>query len=294
LATFSAAGDRPAGRRRGDSPVQPADIWTATTRFPWFGVAAVFVVFLPALNGCISDRIDNHDVRMVEGGKPVPARWTSTKPCRPGSTSVAREPGEGSPALHRRRYGGRREPRRLLDGAGPGRSGAPGPAVRDSIFAISSVSGGSVGAVLMRALIDLDRVQEAELGWKNPDDRVVCDSGEAAPQPYLSCLRVFMRRDFLAAAFSGMFFTDLMQRVWPAAWGRFPDRAETLERSWEASWDEMIASLKAPKGADPRAPEKPAAEGRQACSAGVLPAPGARARKPSAAARRSSRGRSCC
>jgi hypothetical protein len=48
----------------------------------------------------------------------------------------------------------------------------------------------------MRALIDLDRVQEAELGWKNPDDRVVCDSGEAAPQPYLSCLRVFMRRDF--------------------------------------------------------------------------------------------------
>lgn len=226
-------------------------IWTATTRFPWFGVAALFVVFLPALNGWLSDRIDNHDVRMVEGGKPVPARWTIDEALQ--AWLDERRP--ASPAKDR--------PPFIVVAAEGGASRAgywtvlalgemvrQDPSARDSIFAISSVSGGSVGAVLMRALIDLDRVQEAELGWKNPDDRVVCDSGEAAPQPYLSCLRVFMRRDFLAAAFSGMFFTDLMQRVWPAAWGRFPDRAETLERSWESSWDEMIASLKAPKGAD--------------------------------------------
>src|SRR5215216_4686943 len=226
-------------------------IWTATTRFPWFGVAALFVVFLPALNGWLSDRIDNHDIRTVEGGKPLAARWTIDEALQ--AWLDERRP--ASPAKER--------PPFIVAAAEGGASRAgywtvlalgemvrQDPAVRDSIFAISSVSGGSVGAVLMRAMIDLDRVQEAELGWKNPDDRVVCDSGEAAPQPYLSCLRVFMRRDFLAAAFSGMFFTDLMQRVWPAAWGRFPDRAETLERSWERSWDEMIASLKAPKGAD--------------------------------------------
>ena len=227
-------------------------IYTATTRFPWFGVAALFVVFLPTINGCFSDRIDNHDVRAAAGGTPIPTRWTIDEALqlwlderRPASPEKERPPfivvaAEGGAS----RAG-------YWTVLALGEMVRQDPTVRDSIFAISSVSGGSVGAVLMRALIDLDRVQEAELGWKNPDDRVVCDSGEAAPQPYLSCLRVFMRRDFLAAAFSGMFFTDLMQRVWPAAWGRFPDRAETLERSWESSWDDMIASLKAPKGADP-------------------------------------------
>ena len=226
-------------------------IYTATTRFPWFGVAALFVVFLPTINGWLSDRIDNHDVRAADRGKPLPARWTIDEALQ--AWLDERRP--ASPAQQR--------PPFIVVAAEGGASRAgywtvlalgemvrQDPAVRDSIFAISSVSGGSVGAVLMRALIDLDRVQEAELGWKNADDRVVCDSGEAAPQPYLSCLRVFMRRDFLAAAFTGMFFTDLMQRVWPAALGRFPDRAETLELSWEASWDEMIASLKAPQGAD--------------------------------------------
>jgi hypothetical protein len=226
-------------------------IWTATMRFPWFGVAALFVVFLPTINGWLSDRIDNHDVRTVDSGKPVPPRWTIDEALK----AWLDERRAANPAQER--------PPFIVAAAEGGASRAgywtvlalgemvrQDPSVRDSIFAISSVSGGSVGAVLMRALIDLDRVQEAELGWKNPDDRVVCDSGEAAPQPYLSCLRVFMRRDFLAAAFSGMFFTDLMQRVWPAAWGTFPDRAETLERSWERSWDDMIASLKLPKGAD--------------------------------------------
>ena len=207
-------------------------IYTATTRFPWFGVAALFVVFLPTLNGCISDRIDNHDIRAADRGKPLPARWTIDEALQ--AWLDERRP--ASPAKER--------PPFIVVAAEGGASRAgywtvlalgemvrQDPSVRNSIFAISSVSGGSVGAVLMRALIDLDRVQEAELGWKNADDRVVCDSGEAAPQPYLSCLRVFMRRDFLAAAFTGMFFTDLMQRVWPAAWGRFPDRAETLERA---------------------------------------------------------------
>ena len=224
-------------------------IWTATTRFPWFGVAAVFVVFLPALNGWLSNRIDNHDIRTVD--KPVATRLTIDE----ALDAWLKERGPGSVATKR--------PPFIVVAAEGGASRAgywtvlslgemvrQDPAIRDSIFAISSVSGGSVGAVLMRALIDLDRVQETELGWTNPADRVVCNSGEATPQPYLSCIRVFMRRDFLAAAFSGMFFTDLLQRVVPAAWYRLPDRAETLERSWERSWDDMIASLKLPKDAD--------------------------------------------
>ena len=33
---------------------------------------------------------------------------------------------------------------------------------------------------------------------------------------------------------TGMMFPDLLQRFLPAA--LLPDRAETLERSWEAAW----------------------------------------------------------
>lgn len=261
-------------------------IFTATTRFPWFGVVAGIVILVPMLNGCWSDRIDNHDVRTV-GDKALPARWTVDEAFKAwleerhartetvyNAACVREELAAG------RTDGACRSPEKVAacgdsptcrlkerppfivvaTEGGASRAGywtvlalgefvRQDPKVRDSIFAISSVSGGSLGAVLMRALIDLDRIQETELGWP-AERRVVCDSGEAVPQPYLSCLRVFMRRDFLAAAFTGMFFTDLLQRILPAAWITLPDRAETLERSWERSWDDMVASLKAPKDGD--------------------------------------------
>ena len=88
------------------------------------------------------------------------------------------------------------------------------------IFAISSVSGGSVGAVGYAAMLK---------------------SAPDAPDFKLRLLR-FAGENVLGGAMTGMMFPDLLQRFLPVAF--LPDRAETLERSWEEAW----ASI------DPQAP----------------------------------------
>ncbi|MBV9286884.1 MAG: hypothetical protein JO288_03510, partial [Hyphomicrobiales bacterium] len=80
------------------------------------------------------------------------------------------------------------------------------------LFAISSVSGGSVGSVGYAAI---------RLATPDPRDLT------------LRLLR-FAGDNGLGPAVTGMFYPDLLQRFLPVAF--LPDRAETLERSWEAAW----------------------------------------------------------
>jgi hypothetical protein len=80
------------------------------------------------------------------------------------------------------------------------------------IFAISSVSGGSVGAIGYAAMLK---------------------SAPDAPDFKLRLLR-FAGQDALGPAMTGMLFPDLLQRFLPVTF--LPDRAETLERSWEDTW----------------------------------------------------------
>lgn len=120
------------------------------------------------------------------------------------------------------------------------------PGSRESIFAISAVSGGALGAVLIRALIDVDRVQQTRFKMA-ADKRVVCKDDDETPAdqaaPYASCIRLFMKRDFLASAFVGMFFTDVEQRFVQASLVALHDRAATIEQAWETSWDDLIEAL---------------------------------------------------
>jgi hypothetical protein len=79
-------------------------------------------------------------------------------------------------------------------------------------FVISSVSGGSVGAVgFLASLTD-------------PAPRL----------PLHTRVGDFTAQDFLSPSFASAAFPDLVQRVFPVA--VFPDRAEALERGWEAAW----------------------------------------------------------
>jgi hypothetical protein len=80
------------------------------------------------------------------------------------------------------------------------------------LFAISSVSGGSVGAVGYAATLK---------AWAE------------APDFKLRLLR-FAGDDALGPAMTGLLFPDLAQRFLPVTF--LPDRAEALERSWEESW----------------------------------------------------------
>jgi hypothetical protein len=86
-------------------------------------------------------------------------------------------------------------------------------------FAISSVSGGSVGAVGFLASLP-DPVSRLPLAARVGD---------------------FTGRDFLSPVFGGGAFPDLLQRVIPVA--VLPDRAQALERGWEVGWKRHCAAI---------------------------------------------------
>jgi hypothetical protein len=102
------------------------------------------------------------------------------------------------------------------------------------VFAISSVSGGSVGAVGYAAM----------LKTAPPDVRTPTTDANAAI--FTDNLLGFAGRDALGPALTGMLYSDLLYRFLPL-W-LLPDRAETLERAWEEAWDAPDA-----KGASPHA-----------------------------------------
>ena len=91
------------------------------------------------------------------------------------------------------------------------------------VFAISSVSGGSVGAVGYSAM----------LKTAPPDVRIPTTDANAAM--FTDNLLGFAGRDALGPALTGMLYSDLLYRFLPL-W-LLPDRAETLERAWEEAWD---------------------------------------------------------
>ncbi len=80
------------------------------------------------------------------------------------------------------------------------------------VFAISSVSGGSVGSVGYEAMLQ-NAPQDADF------------------KPWLLA---FAGWDALGPAMTGLLFPDLLQRFVPLS--LLPDRAEALERSWEDAW----------------------------------------------------------
>jgi hypothetical protein len=84
----------------------------------------------------------------------------------------------------------------------------------DHVFAISSVSGGSVGSLAYLSALH--------------------DEPDLAPTAFRRSIADASGRDFLSPAIAGLLFPDLLQRFLP--FPVLPDRAETLERAFEAGW----------------------------------------------------------
>lgn len=84
----------------------------------------------------------------------------------------------------------------------------------DHVFAISSVSGGSVGSLAYLSALH--------------------DEPNLAHDAFRQSIADASGRDFLSPAIAGLLFPDLLQRFLPFA--VLPDRAETLERGFEQGW----------------------------------------------------------
>ena len=101
------------------------------------------------------------------------------------------------------------------------------PGFHKYVFAISSVSGGSLGAVVYRTMLNDVIADDGKTSGKE------C-VGKATRTSILRCGLDTINHDFLGPTFLTGLYPDLTQRYLPGK--IFPDRARALEHSWEEAW----------------------------------------------------------
>lgn len=103
------------------------------------------------------------------------------------------------------------------------------PCFADQLFALSGVSGGSLGSAVFAALLADQRSGPRNLRC-NAETSALNDVAKAV-----------LSEDYLAPAVAGTLYPDLVQRVLPVAIERF-DRARALETAWEHAWRRYTGS----------------------------------------------------
>jgi hypothetical protein len=91
------------------------------------------------------------------------------------------------------------------------------PELDDHLFAVSGVSGGSVGATVYRNVIA--GVSDPPT-CENPDTHAPLSGAR-------TCTQEVLEGDFLGPAVTALLYPDTLQRFIPGVW--LPDRAEALE-----------------------------------------------------------------
>jgi hypothetical protein len=101
--------------------------------------------------------------------------------------------------------------------------------LRDRVFAISGVSGGSVGAVMT---VTAFAAGAKDMHMPCPEQPFTPWYGEKIIN-WRGCLESLMAGDFLTPTFIGLTFHDVIP------FGPWPDRATMIERAWERTFDAM-------------------------------------------------------
>ena len=198
--------------------------WADLYRVPLFATLLLLAIVFSFFN-------DNHAVRKlpVEAGGGAPAaRMTVDKTFDEWlKTFRAKYPAEANPQVYivategggiRAAYWTAAVLTAIQDAA---------PPFSDHVFAISSVSGGSVGATVFTALVaDPNRAAAvSDCNAMNTPDKQ--KTFRFAAQQVLSY-------DSLAPTLASLLHADLVQRFLPV--GFIPDRAKAIETGWERGW----------------------------------------------------------
>ncbi len=109
------------------------------------------------------------------------------------------------------------------------------PQFADHVYAISGVSGGSLGAAVFDTLV---QEQLSETIMNCSIDIVNQNSG-----PMQRCAHAILSADFLSPAIAYMLYPDLVQRFLFFSMPLF-DRARALEAAWENSWNDQFDSTR--------------------------------------------------
>lgn len=111
------------------------------------------------------------------------------------------------------------------------------PGFEGRLFAISSVSGGSLGAVLYAAIARDSAAGDAPLECRAGEQLV--SSSPADFGLLHRCIRGFMGHDFLSPLLAKMVAPDFLQLLFPIPIRAF-DRSLALEKSWEESYSATV------------------------------------------------------
>ena len=101
--------------------------------------------------------------------------------------------------------------------------------LENNLFAISSVSGGSYGAAVYRALLQSTR--------KSADPK--CTAVDAKTS-FTEAARRILSEDALGPTLANMLFVDLPQRFLPISLTDGNDRAAAIEIAWEHAWRKVV------------------------------------------------------
>jgi hypothetical protein len=108
------------------------------------------------------------------------------------------------------------------------------PGFAQHVFAISGVSGGSLGSAVFSSLVREKNERVAE---------PTCKFGKQEPGWYEQRTTAMLDRDFISPLTAAIFFPDFLQRLIPFPITQF-DRARALEVSFERAWHDTVPESK--------------------------------------------------
>jgi predicted acylesterase/phospholipase RssA len=111
--------------------------------------------------------------------------------------------------------------------------------VRRRIFALSTVSGSSVGAVMTVAALAASPEPEGKQPCRVDTEELWHGDGRNKIKNWRSCLEALMAGDFATPVFDGFVFRDLFRFLGGLGW---PDRGTLLEQSLERRFEYLIGN----------------------------------------------------
>jgi hypothetical protein len=114
------------------------------------------------------------------------------------------------------------------------------PQFRKRLFAISGVSGGSLGAGLYAALLRDNRAGDKRQAIRCADHPITILDPPALKTGMQGQLSEFLEQDFLAPVTASLLFRDLPQALIPVQ--LIPDRASILASAFDQAWSDACAS----------------------------------------------------
>jgi hypothetical protein len=113
------------------------------------------------------------------------------------------------------------------------------PKFRNRLFAISGVSGGSLGAGLYASLLRDSKTSEAGQAIRCPDHPITILDPPALKTDMQAQLSDFLEQDFLAPVATSLLLRDLPQALVPIQ--LIPDRASILASAFDQAWSDACS-----------------------------------------------------